>query len=60
MYMTCQCINHVYANRAEQLPEDWWMAMVKAVNSVIKQCKEQGRPVEVKGICVDTTACRYT
>ena len=45
-------------HRVEQLPEDWWSAMATAVNGVIEDCKRQGRPIDVKGMCVDTTACR--
>ena len=45
--------------RAEQLPGDWWSAMATAVRNVLDQCKQQGEEVEVRGLSVDTTACRY-
>lgn len=47
----------IYSYRAEQLPDDWWRAMTTAVRNVMEQCKREGKHVEVRGLCVDTTAC---
>ena len=33
--------------------------MTTAVRNIVEQCKQEGKHVDVKGLCVDTTACRF-